>query len=401
MQNKLSLFNIAKMNLKRQPMRTAFLGFLIFSLSFVLFFGTYLMKSLNCGLASLSDRLGADIIVVPQGYDAKIEGALLRGEPNTFYFDIGAVEKIKSVSGVLRASPQLFLATLSAGCCSFPLQIIGIDFESDFNVKPWLSKQIRLPLKDNEIVVGSNIVGTVKGELKFFNKPFVIAGRLRKTGMGFDNSVFMSIGNAQRLAKEYERIIKHPIAHNERLISSVMVKVANNASAKKIATVIREKFKGEEIYPLLPKRMMINISSGIESLSLYIKVLIVALYLLSFVVLIVSFSSIFNERKVEFAMMRVIGATKVHVGLLASFEASIISLLGSFFGILASVVVLTLFDRAIIASLRMPYLSPSFLWTSFVALASFLCISLIAPLASVRTVFSIAKREIALSEKGA
>lgn len=396
-QNDLSLFNIAKMNLKRQPVRTAFLGLLIFSLSFVLFFGTFLMKSMKSGLASLSDRLGADIIVVPQGYDSKIEGALLRGEPNTFYFDIGAVEKIKSVKGVIAASPQLFIATLSAGCCSFPLQVIGIDFESDFNVKPWLKKQIRLPLNDSEIVVGSNIVGNVKGELKFFNQPFTIAGRLNKTGMGFDNSVFMSMQNAQRLAKEYERLMKHPIAHNERLISSVMVKVANGVSARKVADEIRATFKGEQIYPLLPKKMMNNISSGLDSLSLYIKALIATLYVLSFIVLVVSFSSIFNERKSEFAMMRVIGATKAKVGLLASCEAWIISSIGASLGTVLAIVVLTLFDRAIIASLKMPYLSPSLLWTITAAIISFLAISLLAPLASVRTVFGLAQKEIALT----
>jgi len=396
-QNNLSLFNIAKMNLKRQPIRTAFLGFLIFSLSFVLFLGTFLMKSMNRGLASFSDRLGADIIVVPQGYNAKIEGALLRGEPNTFYFDISAVEKIKSVKGVVSASPQLFIATLSAGCCSFPLQVIGIDFESDFNVKPWLKKAVQLPLSDSEIVVGSNIVGNVKGEVKFFGQPFVIAGRLNKTGMGFDNSVFMSMQNAQRLAKEYERLMRHPIAHNERLISSVMVKVANGVKTRKVADEIRERFKGEEIYPLLSKRMMNNISSGIDSLSLYIKVLIATLYVLSFIVLVVSFSSIFNERKGEFAMMRVIGATKVKVGLLASYEALIVSSIGAMSGIVTSFLVLSLFDRAIIASLKVPYLSPSFLWTISVAFMSFLAISLIAPLASVQTVLRIAKREIALT----
>ena len=112
--NNLSLFNIARMNLKRQPIRTAFLSFLIFSLSFVLFFGTFLMKSLNCGLSSLSDRLGADIIVVPQGYDTKIEGALLRGEPNTFYFDISAVEWFKLLHNFLL---QLFLQGVARFHC--------------------------------------------------------------------------------------------------------------------------------------------------------------------------------------------------------------------------------------------------------------------------------------------
>ena len=402
MQNtNLNLFNIAKMNIKRQPVRTFFLSLLIFILAFVLFSGTFLVKSLNEGLASLSDRLGADIIVVPQGYDGKIEGALLRGEPNTFYFDIEAVDRIKRIEGVANASPQLFIATLSASCCSFPLQIIGVDFETDFNVKPWLSKHLKLPLKDNEIVVGSNIVGNIKGELKFFSQPFIIAARLSKTGMGFDNSVFMTMENARRLSKEYERIMQHPIAHNERLISSVMVKLKAGHNAKKIANAISAEFKGEEIYPLISKQMMSNVSSGIENLSLYIRILIIALYILSFVVLIVSFSSIFNERRGEFAMMRIVGATKTWLALLASFEALIISSIAAFLGTMVSLFIIILFNQAIVVYLKMPFLSPSILWIALSAIGSFLIISLIAPLSAIKTVFDLTKTEIALGTKGA
>lgn len=396
----LTLFSIAKMNIKRQSVRTFFLGLLIFILAFVLFSGMFLVKSLNVGLSSLSNRLGADIIVVPQGYNSKIEGALLRGEPNTFYFDIEAVDRIKKIEGISNVSPQLFIATLSAGCCSFPLQIIGIDFETDFNVKPWLSKHLNLPLMNNEIVVGSNIVGNIKGEVKFFNQPFVIAGRLSKTGMGFDNSVFMTMENARRLSKEYERIIQHPIAHNERLISSIMVKLKGGVSAKTIANKIRDEFKGEQIYPLIPKQMMNNISSGIEKLTLYIRILIIALYALSFVVLIVSFSSIFNERRSEFAMMRIVGATKTWITLLLSMEAFIISSIAAFLGTLASLFIIILFNQAIVASLKMPFLSPSFSWITFNAIGSFLIISLIAPLSSIRTAFNLTKTEIALGTKG-
>ena len=397
----LNILNIAKINIKRQPVRSSLLGFLILSLSFVLFTGTFLVKSLNSGLASLSDRLGADIIVVPQGYDGKIEGALLRGEPNTFYFDVNAVERIKKIEGVSDASPQLFIATLSASCCSFPLQIIGIDFSSDFNVKPWLSRQIKLPLENNEIVVGSNISGNVRGELKFFGQAFVISARLSKTGMGFDNSVFMSMENARRLAKEYERIIKHPIAHNENLISSVMVKISAKYDAKKVAEKIRAEFKGEEIYPLLSKKMMSNVSTGIESLSLYIKLLNVALYVFAFIVLVIAFSAIFNERRGEFAMMRIIGAKKSHLAFLAACESFIISSLASLAGTLLALILLILFDQAIVTSLKLPYLSPSLSWTCLSAFFSFLAISLIAPLSTLKTIFDITVGEIAISSKGA
>ena len=396
----LTIFNIARMNIKRQPLRTFFLSLLIFILAFVLFSGTFLVKSLNEGLTSLSDRLGADIIVVPQGYDGKIEGALLRGEPNTFYFDIEAAERIRKIEGVVAASPQLFIATLSASCCSFPLQIIGIDFETDFNVKPWLSKQLKLPLTNNEIVVGSNIVGNVRGELKFFSQPFVIAGRLSKTGMGFDNSVFMTMENARRLSKEYERIIQQPSSHNERLISSVMVKLKAGLDAKKVAKKISEEFKGEQLYPLVSKQMMSNVSSGIENLTLYIRILIITLYLLSFVVLIVSFSSIFNERRSEFAMMRIVGATRTWVAILASLESFMISSVAAFLGTITSLFIILLFNQAIVAYLKMPFLSPSISWIVLSSIGSFLVISLIAPISSLRTAFNLTKTEIALGTKG-
>ena len=198
---KLTVIELAKQNLKRKPFRTVSLIVLTAVLAFSLFCGSFLVKSLNGGMQSLANRLGADIIVVPQGYDSKIESALLRGEPNSFYFKLEVVDRLKKIEGIERASPQLFVATLSAGCCSFPLQVIGIDFDSDFTIKPWLQQQVKLPLAQNQIVVGSNIVGNTHSEVKFFNQPFVIAGRLAKTGMGFDNSVFMTIENAKRLAK--------------------------------------------------------------------------------------------------------------------------------------------------------------------------------------------------------
>ncbi len=397
---KLTMIELAMLNIKRKPFRTVCLIALTAVLAFSLFTGSFLVKSLNGGMESLSNRLGADIIVVPQGYDSKIESALLRGEPNSFYFKSEVVDRLKKITGVELASPQLFIATLSAGCCSFPLQVIGIDFSSDFTIKPWLQKQIRLPLTDNHIVVGSNIVGTTQSEVKFFNQPFVIEGRLAKTGMGFDNSVFMTIENAKRLAKEYERIMEHPVAQDEDLISSVMVRVAPNVEVKALAQRILKEFEGEQIYPLVSKRMMSNVSSSIASLNVYIYVLLALLWLLSFIVLAVSFSSIFHERKEEFGMLRVIGSTKRKLARLAAAEACIISALGACAGTVLACLIVALFHQAIVEGLNMPFLTPSFLWISGCGLATFSAIALIGPLAALKMIYSITKLEPALQMQG-
>ena len=393
---KLTVIELAKQNLKRKPFRTVSLIVLTAVLAFSLFAGSFLVKSLNGGMQSLSNRLGADIIVVPQGYDSKIESALLRGEPNSFYFKSEVVDRLKKIEGVDLASPQLFIATLSAGCCSFPLQVIGIDFDSDFNIKPWLEKQIRLPLTDNQIVVGSNIVGDTQSQVKFFNQPFVITGRLAKTGMGFDNSVFMTIENA----KEYERIMEHPVAQDEDLISSVMVRIKPNADVKTVAQRILAEFEGEQIYPLISKRMMTNISASIANLNVYIYVLLALLWLLSFIVLAVSFSSIFHERKEEFGMLRIIGGTKKKLAQLASAEAFSISASGAGIGTGLSCLIVLLFNQAIIAGLKMPFLTPPVLWILLCALLTLSVISVIGPLAALKTIHGFAKQEPALQLQG-
>ena len=397
---KLTVIELAKQNLKRKPFRTVSLIVLTAVLAFSLFAGSFLVKSLNGGMQSLSNRLGADIIVVPQGYDSKIESALLRGEPNSFYFKSEVVDRLKKIEGVDLASPQLFIATLSAGCCSFPLQVIGIDFDSDFNIKPWLERQIRLPLTDNQIVVGNNIVGDTHSEVKFFNQPFVITGRLAKTGMGFDNSVFMTLENAKRLAKEYERIMEHPVAQDEDLISSVMVRIKPNADVKTVAQRILTEFEGEQIYPLISKRMMTNISASIANLNVYIYVLLALLWLLSFIVLAVSFSSIFHERKEEFGMLRIIGGTKKKLAQLASAEAFIISASGAGIGTVLSCLIVLLFNQAIIAGLKMPFLTPPVLWILSCAVLTLLAISLIGPLAALKTIHGFTKQEPALQLQG-
>jgi len=396
LETQLTVPELAKLNIKRKPFRTISLIVLTSALAFSLFCGSFMVKSLNSGMQSLSNRLGADIIVVPQGYDSKIESALLRGEPNSFYFKAEVVDRLKKIEGVELASPQLFIATLSAGCCSFPLQVIGIDFYSDFNIKPWLEKQVKLPLSNNQIVVGSNVSGNTNSEVKFFNQPFVIAGRLGKTGMGFDNSVFMTIENAKRLAKEYERIMEHPVAQDENLISSVMIRIKPRADVKAIAQRILKEFEGEQIYPLISKRMMSNVSANIANLNVYIYILLALLWLLSFIVLAVSFSSIFHERKEEFGMMRIIGGTKKKLAQLAAVEALLISASGACIGTVLSCVIVLLFNQAIIAGLKMPFLNPPVLWTLACGFLTFAAISIIGPLAALKTIYGFTKQDPAL-----
>lgn len=357
---RLTSLNIAKYNMKNKPGRAVLLSVLTAVLCFVLFLSSFLIYSLKNGMASLSDRIGADIIVVPEGYDSKISGAILRGEPNTFFFDREVWERVQKIDGVKQATPQLYLATLSAGCCSFPIQVVGYDETSDFLVKPWLQSQVKFPLEKGEVIVGANIVGDVHSEVKFFNQGFHIRGRLAKTGMGFDNTVFMSFDEVIRLAKEYHKILDLPKENQESLISSVMIKTDKSFAAKDVKMAIDKEFKGEGIYTLLSQNMMNEIGKHADNMLTFIYILIALVWALAFAVFTLVYSVSVKERKREIATLRIIGATKSKVKSVILLEVFLINFRGAIVGGVLSFAVSALFSNAFSQGLQMPFLRPDY-----------------------------------------
>ena len=76
--------------------------------------------------------------------------------------------------GIDRMSPQTFLATLNASCCSYPVQLVGIDYGTDFLIKPWLERTLHRDLKDGEVILGHHVAGDEGDELTFFKKGFPV-----------------------------------------------------------------------------------------------------------------------------------------------------------------------------------------------------------------------------------
>ena len=246
----LNAHGLALQNIRVRGERSFGIAALSALLALMLFLSSFWMLSLKNGLRSLSGRMGADLILVPEGYDSKISGAILRGEPNSFFFHTDVLEKTRENPAVEEAAPQLYLASLTAGCCSYPLQIIGLDFDSDFSVVPWLKASTKLPLADDEVLVGASVEGDYRHEIRLFGKTYRIKGKLAKTGMGFDTSVFMGMPEVRSLAREYEKLLESPIGADESLISSVMVKVKPGTDVDALRKSLQESWSGQGVYVL-------------------------------------------------------------------------------------------------------------------------------------------------------
>ena len=392
----LNTCKIAKKNIKNRKGRAYGIIMLTAVLSFALFVSSFLMASLQNGLESLEGRMGADLIIVPEGYDAKITDAILRGEPNTFFLDESVMEEIFKLDGVEKVSPQFFLATLTAGCCSFPIQIIGIDMDRDFTVAPWLESEIKAPLGDREIVVGSNVRGDYHEQVKFFNQAFTIKGRLGKTGTGFDNSVFMTIDDAKKLAKEYERVLENPEASVEGKISSVMIKLKPGVAAETVRDEVLETFRGQGVYPILTKSFMSEVASGIRALTPYILILMILLWVLSFLVLVLLAVVSMKERRREIAMFKIIGATEKQIRRIFLMENLFLGLYGALPGTFVGIVISMLFGTWMAQTTKLPFLIPK--WQELFLIAAFaLAIGLFSsPLSALGSLRKMEKTDAAL-----
>jgi hypothetical protein len=71
-------------NLKRKPTRTLLLFAIMATVSCTLFAATVFLKSINNALRIGTSRLGADILLVPEGGETKVQTALISGEPTQF-----------------------------------------------------------------------------------------------------------------------------------------------------------------------------------------------------------------------------------------------------------------------------------------------------------------------------
>lgn len=387
---KLPLYNISRKKGSSLGIFT-----LILCLSFSLCLAAYIGLSMKNGMDSTKDRLGADVIIMPVDAQTKIEGAILNGEPNSFYFNSDLTEKVKEIQGVKEVSPQVYTATLSAGCCAFPVQIIGIDFETDFSVKPWMEGKLE-ELKKDEIIAGANITADKDSTLIFYEHEFYVKERLDATGMGFDNCIFMSIEDARNLAKKATEYGVSIPEGQENLISNIMVNVEDDQRADLLLYDINKEIKGEG-KATKSTAIVDSIGKQMESSSNYILILLSIVWALCLTVLFIVFPMITKSRSRELATLRVLGATKVQISTLLLKEMGILSFFGSITGTLLGFIIASLFSKTIKVLLDVPFLSPELPVLIIIAILSVLICTLVGPLSSLITINKLNKKEIAIT----
>ncbi len=384
-------------NLVRRPGRTAAQVVLAVFLSFCVFGGTLVIQSLQAGLSSLEQRLGADIMVVPgqAASQSDLENIVLQGNTGYFYMDQGIVEKIKAREGVERVSTQLFLASASAGCCSVSVQIIGFDPETDFTVMPWIKKSYGKELKDMDIVVGNDLNAFVGDTLTFYGRECHVAAKLERTGTSLDTAVYTNMSTIKHLIEGSleKKLNDFTDLDVDHVVSCVLVDVQDGYSVEEVAGDMNVHLRRVEA--VQTKNMISGISQSLKGISDIAGILIGIIWILSLGIMIVAYLMIARERIKEFAVLRVMGASRRKLSFFVLTEGFMISFLGSVLGIALGFCVVFPFSNLIESELSLPFLIPGVSKILLLAVMAFVVSVLTGSLTS-----AIAARHISRLDTG-
>ncbi|UCG77938.1 MAG: FtsX-like permease family protein [Nitrospirota bacterium] len=357
---KITLFHIANQNIRRKIFRSLAIAVSVAVVAGTLFSITTIMDSVETSLRRGTERLGADIMVVPANAEMKAKTALLAGDPSTFYMDKRIEDKVRQTEGVKKAASQLFLQSSEYECCDVAdMLLIGFDPNNDFTIIPWLTKRLNRPLEDNEAIMGRALTAYAVGSnVRFYGTDIPIAGMLEETGMKFiDNSVFMPFKGLRKIAEDSATRGKETVDIPLDKVSTVLVQVNPEITAARVAIFIEHEIEG--VKAIVSEQVIASVRKQLFILLRSILSISIVLWIMAMLLIGVVFSMIVNERQREIGLLRAMGAKKGNIFKLVMTEASVLSLAGGIIGISAGGLFLYIFKGFIRSSLDIPYLWPS------------------------------------------
>jgi len=329
----ISILRFAGKNLRRRPLRSFVLiisisllvSIFIFSLSFVL--------NVTSSIKKTSERLGADILIVPAGTRGAAEDVLLENKAKPFYMDRGIMDRVKRIKGIETVTAQTYLVTLTGVCCDVPeTVVVAFDQDTDFIVTPWLKERLKRRLNKGEAIAGQesflNInLGLMEVDSILFGKTFRIVGSLDKTGTGLDNAIFISDENMDEIIKNGKVDVR------PGQVSILFAKVRKGIDPYKVARDIEDSII--EVDTMARRDIGKNLINSLRDInSIFVLSLLISSVLSLFLTWAI-FSAIVNERKREVGIMRAIGAKSRHVAGLFIIEVLIISVIGAMIGVVS------------------------------------------------------------------
>ena len=343
------LTSLALQNLGRRKARSFLLIAAVAIGSGVVFTGATLMRSIDDSMAVGFTRLGADMMVVPDGTLTNITAALLTVEPTDLVLDADVLARARLAS-VGRSAPQKIVRVEHSGIGSHHdlVDLIGIDPARDFTVQPWLKEKLNRAFRPGDVILGAGRDAPLDSQLLIFGKPHVVYGKLGRTGVGtHERGVFMSFETFDALAAAMPlHGGARPAVLAPGKVTGFLVELAPGATALQARFAILSAIKGVKV--VTGDSSLSGIRQGLAALLQGILALMVLMFASMAVMVSVLFSAIVTERRGELGLLTAIGARRAQMIGMMVIEAVIATGVGGALGVTLGVLVMRLYERSLV-----------------------------------------------------
>lgn len=356
----MNLFRLALKNIEDNAFRSWIVAICAGLVVAFIIGATLVINGSQESMQKVTERLGADITVIPSGNQTIVEQAFLMGVPVDIWMDRDIVEEIAAMDGVAIVSPQLFLSTMrGASCCSVSdMFMVAYDPATDFTVHPWMEENLGRELTLGEAIGGVYISDSEgRDDILVYGYSIELLGNLEPTGSGLDQSLFFTYETAMDIARHSPMQAERELIINPNAISTALVRLEDTADPFLVAQEIEASIPG--INAITSANLFREQRERVDSLvnsvtSLSIIAWVMALVLIGFVT-----STAISSRTQEIGVLRVLGATRSEVIKTLLLESSLLTIGGSLVGIIFAIAVITLFRNLIMNILEVPIYIPN------------------------------------------
>ncbi|MBR2815494.1 MAG: ABC transporter permease [Reyranella sp.] len=347
------LASLALQNLGRRRARSFLLIAAVAVASGVVFTGATLMRSIDRSMEIGFTRMGADMMVAPEGALTNITAALLTVEPTDLVLDADLFAKA-AIASVRRAAPQKIARVEHSGIGSHheSADLIGFDPALDFTIRPWLVEKLNRDLQPGDVILGAGRDAPLGSQLLIFGKPHIVYGRLGRTGVGtHERGVFMTFQTFDGLAAAMGGHAGHggngPLAVLQPgKVSGFLVELAPGAPPLQARFAILSSLKGIKV--VTGDTTMSGIRQGLAALLDGILALTVLMFASMALMVSVLFSAIVTERRAELGLLKSIGARRSQIVGMMVIEAVIATGVGGALGVVLGFLAMRLYERSLV-----------------------------------------------------
>lgn len=341
------------------------------------------------GVRTASDRMGADLMVVPADAAAGVNAdtLLFTGAPVTMYLNSSLLTQVKGVEGVEAATAQFYGRTLDNSCCSAtrPVRLIGFDASDDWIISSWAQMPSDEKLGAGRVIIGSSVDGFEAGRGYLLGTSVEVAAVLEPTGTDLDGSLIMDIDQVRQLSRNEEGFadLWSTYGDPDDLVSAILVRVEEGEVDEvraRLATL-------DGVSVLASSEVLSSVGGQLSAMLRVIMVVAVLMVLLSVLQLFARFYTTVWERRGELALYRALGATRRDLMLLIGGEAGILMAAGLVIGFVLGGLLFALVPSVLASAGSFPFIMPGVGHVALFAVAVvvvFAVLGLVAVLAPLR-----------------